>query len=60
MLASTEVVEFADFNLSHEDPMTDDRMALMAALRDGPTMEISCATWGRPFSRFSWRPTWRG
>ena len=26
-------VEFADFDLSHEDPMTDDRMALMEALQ---------------------------
>ena len=26
-------VEFADFNLSHGDPMTDDRMALMDALQ---------------------------
>lgn len=25
-------MEFADFNLSHEDPMTDDGMALMEAL----------------------------
>jgi hypothetical protein len=28
-------VEFADFNPSHEDPMTDDRMALMEALQKG-------------------------
>ena len=26
-------MEFADFNMSHEDPMTDDRMALMEALQ---------------------------
>lgn len=28
-------MEFADFNLGHEDPMTADRMALIEALQKG-------------------------
>jgi hypothetical protein len=53
-------VELSDFIVSHEDPMTDDGMALLEALQRAYDGNLLRSLGLRSCSRSSWRPKWKG